>query len=185
MVITSMLTVSYETICLNPEEGTCVMGVLGENAMPGQAVVKLGSTGVWMLADSDDDTAARRFQRVGIVGYDKRVNPSTGALKTITAVYTYNSAGDKQVPIWISGICYAFCVDINDIWPPGGELIVGSTEGSFSVQALAQGTHTETGTSVQASSVATAAARIADGDTICIVGIGRDFGSIWAGHNTA
>jgi hypothetical protein len=185
MAITSMLTVSYETICLNPEEGICVMGVLGENAMPGQVVVKFDSTGVWMLADSDDTNNAMGQQRVGIVGYDKRINPSTMALKTITAVYTYNSAGDKQVPIWISGICYAFCIDLNETWPAGGDLTISSTAGSFQQSKLEQGTHTETGTSLQKRVAASAAARIADGDTICIAALGRNYGEIWAGHNTA
>lgn len=85
MVITSTLTLATERICLNPAESTEVLGVLGENGIPGQAVVKDESRGTWMLADISDTSLAIAFTRVGVINYRKRVNPSTMALKTITA----------------------------------------------------------------------------------------------------
>jgi hypothetical protein len=184
MPITSILTVTKDRICLNPHEGRAVLGALGENCMPGQVVNKFDSTGVWMLADTDDSNNAMGLSRIGIVGYEKRVNPSTMALKTITAVWTYNSAGDKLVPIWTSGICVAFCVDINTTWPAGGDLRISSTAGSFTVSVLQTNVSTTAGTLyTDYHVVATAASRIADGDTICIVGIGKNFGDIWGGIN--
>lgn len=183
MVITSTLTLATERICLNPAESTEVLGVLGENGIPGQAVVKDESRGTWMLADISDTSLAIAFTRVGVINYRKRVNPSTMALKTITAAYVYNSAGDKLVPIITSGVCICYCEDLNKDWPPGGDMMMSTTAGSLRDAQVEDTTHTATGSAVIRSIVASAAARIADGDTRCIIGLGRDYGRIWGGIN--
>ncbi len=183
MVITDMNTLAMERICLNPAECTEVLGKLGENGIPGQAVVKDESLGTWMLADISDTSKAIAFTRIGIIDYRKRVNPSTMALKTITSAYVYNSAGDKLVPIVTSGVCCAYCEDINTDWPAGGDLMMSTTAGSLRDAQIEDTTHTVAGGAVIRAIVASAAARIADGDTKCIIGLGRDYGRIWGGIN--
>lgn len=188
MVYTSTTSFSTENICLNPHsaDARCVLGHLGENGIPGQAVVKDESAGLWMLADTDDTSKGIAFTRIGIIGYEKRVTDSTTqALKTITAVYTYNCAGDKLVPIWISGICICYIVDLNTNWPAGGDMMMSSTAGSLTYMQVQDTTHADSGTAVIRATVASAAIRIKDGDTRTIVGIGKSYGEIWGGWNTS
>jgi len=187
MPITAVSTISTERICLNPHEGRSVLGTLGENCYPAQTVSKDESSGKWMLTDTAHAVPGTKFQRIGVVGYEKRVNQSTMALKTITDVWTYDSAGDKLVPIWISGILICYIVDQNADAPPGTDLIISSTAGSLTVAAIETLSDMATATSGKAVMqvvVASAAIRVADNDTVTVIGMGKNYGDIWGGLNT-
>lgn len=184
MVWTTITDNTAEDICLNPHESTCVHGTLGENAYPGQVVVKDESAGVWMLMDTDD-SAITKYNRCGVVGYEKRVNGSTMALKLITDVYVYNCAGDKIVPIWTDGVVICYIDDTNADLPPGHEFIASSTAGSMKKQQLQTVSGgTTTLLALIQSVIGVSATRIADGDTFAVMGIGRHMGKIWGGINT-
>jgi hypothetical protein len=189
MATTAVSTISTERICLNPHEGRCVLGTAGENVVPGQVCMFYESTGVWMLADTDDTTIiGYRFSRIGIAGYEKRVNPSTMALKTITDAWVYNSAGDKLIPFWISGICIAYITDQNGDLPAGHHLMISGTAGSFTAYAhgfLENMITATSGTGMIQPAVAALASRCVDDDTVCIVGIGKNFGDVWGGFNAS
>ncbi len=186
MVYTDMADFpSHHDVILNPgdDDAECVMGTLAANSYPAQWVWKTESTGRWTLADSDLTTYGTYMRRGGVVGYEKRVNGSTGALKCITDVWTYDSAGDKNVPIWTSGIVFCFITDQNTYLPAGTELMVSSaTAGSLTVLALGALTISG-GSALLQPSVATTAMRVMDGDLITIVGIGKCRGRFWGGYN--
>ena len=171
MAWTSVSTVSQERICLNPGSASAisVTDTLAGDYSPGDVVAWTPATKVWTHVDSD--VAATLSTAIGVVGFTKRVNQSTGALKDIDTAYDTSETEDKRVKIWISGICIARITDQGADAGAGDHLSPSATAGS-----LALGDNT-------VDAVASLAANYADDDTLCIIGFGKDFGMRWGGVN--
>jgi len=167
MANTAITDLTTERICLNPSEATIINGTLGADMPPGTVVVK--ASDVWVKGDSG--TASHKLKIWGVVGYKKRVNQTTGALKLITDNYDVSEAEDKIAPIITQGICVAKCVDQGADVDAGHGMMISATAGALTAQDNAQIDH------------GSLAADLANGDTVCIVATGKFKGRIWGGVN--
>ena len=181
MANTAITDISTERILLNPTDSrvSVVTGTLDADTPPGSWVVYDSDNDQWIGADSD--TAAHKLRRVGVVGYKKRVNQSTGALKTITDNWDVSESEDKRTPIIVSGIVVAKCDDPSAAVDAGTDMMVSDTENSIKV--LAEATVTGTKTALKQVTAATVAANLANGDTVGIFALGSCMGDIWGGVN--
>lgn len=157
----------HERICLNPSQATIVNGILAGDYVPGTIVVNIA--GVWTAADSD--TAAHKLMKWGVVGYRKRINFTTGAVKIITDAWDTSEVEDKQVPIILDGFCAAKIDDLGASANIGTGVMIGANAGILALQDNAQIDH------------GSLAAAVIDDDVWCIVGIGTFNGQIWGGVN--
>ncbi len=167
MAITAITDLVSERICLNPSQATSVTGTLAGDYTPGTIVVSIAN--VWTEADSD--TAAHKLMKWGVVGYKKRVNQTTGALKLITDAYDTSEAEDKRVPIWLSGFCAVGIDDLGASANVGTGVMVGANAGILALQDNAQIDH------------GSLAVDVIDDDVFTIVGLGEFNGKIWGGQN--
>ena len=167
MAITAITDLTNERICLNPSEARSVTGTLAGDYVPGTIVVSIAN--VWTAADSG--TAAHKLMKWGVVGYKKRVNQTTGALKLITDAWDTSEAEDKRVPIWTSGFCVARIDDLGAAANVGTGVMVGANAGILALQDNAQVDH------------GSLAIDVVDNDVYTIVGIGQFNGQIWGGQN--
>ena len=167
MAITAITTLSTERICLNPSEGKCVDGILAGDYTPGTIVVNIA--GVWTTANSG--TATHKLMKWGVVGYKKRVNQSTGALKTIETAWDTSEVEDKRVPIWTDGFLVVALVDQSGSKEAGYGLMVSATAGSLTLQDNAQIDH------------GSLAMDVISGDVFAIAAVGSFNGGRWGGYN--
>ncbi len=167
MANTAITDISTERVCLNPSQATVVTGTLAGDYVPGTIVVSIA--GVWTAAVSG--TAAHKLMKWGVVGYEKRVNQSTGALKLITTAWDTSEIEDKRVPIILSGFCVARIDDLAASANVGTGVMVGANAGILALQDNAQIDH------------GSLAADVIDDDVWCVVGIGKFNGQIWGGIN--
>lgn len=173
---TTMQHITNENNLLNPTEAgvKVVTGYLAADMDPGSWVIHDGANNQWVALNSE--TAANHYlSQVGIVLYKKRVNQTTGGLKTISMDYDVSEAEDKRVPICISGICAAKIMDLGTTCEVGQELMANSTS-EFVVPQLGL---TSTNAAFTRVSVATVADYVIDNDVFAIVGIGAFKGAIW------
>jgi len=182
MANTAITDISNERILLNPGGSMVrvVTGTPGADTAPGEWLWNDAANNQWDLLDAD--TATHNVSTVGIACYEKRVNQTTNALKLITEDWDVSETEDKRVPICISGICVAKIDDAGGTIPPGRELMPSSTAGSSAIRAT-EATGATDGTALLKTAIGALAAEIADGDTVCIAGIGAYKGHIWGGVN--
>ena len=168
MAWTAITDYGSERVCLNPSQAVIVNGILATDLVPGTIVVNIA--GVWTAAVSG--TAAHKLMTWGVVGYRKRLNFTTGALKLITDAWDTSEVEDKQVPIILEGICLA---RIDDLGASGADIntgvMVGTNAGILKLQDNAQIDH------------GSLAAAVIDDDVWCIVATGKFKGQIWGGVN--
>lgn len=160
MATTSIATISTERILLNPSDPRClvVKGLLANDMAPGTWVYQTTS-GTWDELDSD--VAASKTGLIGVVGYEKRVRQSTGALVAITDNWDVSEPEDKNAPIIISGIVVALVDDQGASRAPGTGFMASTNAGYVTLNDLAT-----------AAWIATNASMIIDDDTVGIFGIG-------------
>jgi len=167
MANTAITDLVNERICLNPSEATIVTGILATDLVPGTIVVSIA--GVWTAAVSG--TAAHKLMKWGVVGYTKRVNQTTGAIKIITDAWDISEVEDKQAPIILDGFCAVRIDDLGASANIGTGVMVGANAGILALQDNAQIDH------------GSLAINVIDDDVYTIVGIGKFNGKIWGGHN--
>lgn len=174
MAKTAITDISYENVLLNPgsEDAKWVWGYLHEDMPPGTWVIK--STNEWILMDTD--TAANHMtSQAGVVGYHKRCNSTTGALKIITDNYDISEVEDKRAPIIISGIVVAKITDQGATLDVGKEVQASGTGGSVTTRVIVANE------GLTMSAVGTVASQVVDDDTFGVFGIGKCKGAIWGG----
>jgi hypothetical protein len=176
MVNSAVTDISNERILLNPSGALVrvVDGTLAVDQAPGSWVRYAVATKNWVALDTDT-AADHGTSMVGVVGYRKRVNQTTGALKLITDDWDTSEAEDKRVPIITSGIVVAKCDDPGAAAGVGTNFQASGTGETVKLQAIVanEGIVNET--------VATLASNLANGDTVGIFGIGAYRGAIWGG----
>lgn len=182
MANTATTDISTERILLNPSDSMVrvVTGTLGDDMYPGQWVWNDAANNHWDLLDSD--TATHNVSTVGVVGYEKRVNQTTNALKLITDLWDISETEDLRAPIIISGIVVGYVVDPSGTIPPGREVMPHGTAGSVQVRST-EATGATDGTALLKTAVGATAAELASGDERGIFGIGAYKGAIWGGVN--
>lgn len=169
---TAVTAVSTERILLNPGEAgvKVVTGKLYEDMAPGTVVAFDKANNYWIKLVNT--TASHNLRLIGVVGYKKRVNQTTNALKIITDNWDISEAEDKRAPIIVSGICVANITDQNAALDPQHGLMASSTAGSLTALALTTGYLT-------AIMCATVADYVIDNDTRAIIALGKFMGEIW------
>jgi hypothetical protein len=184
MAITAVTSISSSRILQNPGDARAkqVWGFLNAASYPGQWVYYTQSDDKWHLLD--EGTAAHRIPDsiVGVVGYHKRLNQTTGALLAITNQYDPANAWDKTAPIIISGFVTAYIADTatNAF---GFRLTAGATAGSAKRLVLEDtgSNATTTGSALRRVPIGSIAVKCSSGDTKTIVGIGAFIGDLYVG----
>lgn len=168
--ITAITQISSEYICLNEGDADVeiISGILAADTAPGTAVYLDKANNNWVKVS--DAAGGYVIGQIGVVGYKKRVNQTTNALKLITDNYDVSEAEDKIAPIIISGIVAVACVDQNAVRQPGTSMGISTTAGALTITTI--------GTTQENAILAMA---IADDDVFCVVGIGKCKGKLWAG----
>lgn len=177
MVKSAITDISTETVGLNKGDPDYeeVTGYLSTDLPPGRWVMPDAANNQWIPLDTD--TAEKHaITGAGVVGYKKRVNQTTNALKIITDNWDISEAEDKRVPIIISGIVVAQCDDPGAQVDPLTEFGAGANAGICKLQDV-----TATPALIK-TSIAQAASPIGNGDTFGIFGIGKCKGKIWGNY---
>jgi len=174
MAKTAMTDICTETNLFNAgsADAKWVWGYLAADMPPGSWVIKSGDT--WVLLDTD--TAANHMtSKAGVVGYHKRINQTTGALKIITDNYDISEKEDKRAPIIISGIVAAKITDQGATLEVGKEVQASGTGGSCTTRVIVANE------GLTMSAIGSVASPVVDDDTFGIFGIGKCHGAIWGG----
>jgi hypothetical protein len=174
MAKTAITDISTEHVLLNPgdEDADWSWGYLAADTAPGSWVIKSGDT--WVLLDTD--TAANHMTtKASVVGYHKRINQTTGALKIITDNYDVSEKEDKKAPIIHSGIVVAKITDQGATLEVGKEVQASGTGGSCTTRVIVANE------GLTMTSIGTVASVVVDDDTFGIFGIGKCEGRIWGG----
>lgn len=174
MAKTAMTDICTDNNLLNAGEAGVEWswGYLAADMPPGSWVIKSGNT--WVLLDTD--TAANHMTtKASVVGYHKRINQTTGALKIITDNYDVSEIEDKRAPIIHSGIVAAKITDQGASLEVGKEVQASGTGGSCTTRVIVANE------GLTMSSIGTVASLVVDDDTFGVFGIGKFEGKIWGG----
>lgn len=177
MAKTAITDITTEQIGLNKGDPDYeeVTGYLSTDLPPGRWVRPDSANNQWVPLDTDT-SEAHKVSGAGVVGYRKRVNQTTGALKIITDNWDISEAEDKRVPIIISGIVVADCDD------PGAQVEPLTQYGASANAGKAKVIDVDATPAITQTPIAQAAAPIGNGDTVGIFGIGKCKGKIWGNY---
>jgi len=187
MAITAITSISTRYILLNEGESLTRVrtGTLTAATYPGQWLIYVAASDTWTQLASG--TAAHKIQalsvgQVGVLGYYKRVNETTGALLAITDQYDPANAWDYEVPIITSGIVACYITDPSATVAVGSLYMASATGGSaayFALENVDSGGYY--GTAIKSVPVGRLASQAKTGDTKAIMAIGLQMAEpIWA-----
>ncbi len=130
---TAITDIWKEGILLNPTGGEtqAVDGTLSENLLPGTLVLEDPANDQWIKADAS--TAAHSLQKLGVIGYVKRVRASSNALVLITDQWDISEDEDKMAPIITSGFVSILADDPNATIPALTAMILSTNVGAIKI----------------------------------------------------